>query len=176
MLLVNSYGEVRQGEDGDVQSFLMTLRCSFQVSIVLKPQPAKSPDLNMLDLGIWYSLAHALPFIITDPKSFKKVHSSVFLTSRVSFADIKVHDRIVDTVEWGWKRFNSLKLTQVCDTKSRILRAVVDDEGSHEYEIPRTKLIKERIPAIMPYLILSLPLPLSAHLLTAVPRSVLIAL
>lgn len=59
-----------------VRIFILLSITSSQFSIIAFAQPSKSPDMNALDLGVWYSLASALPAIKFDTHSCKKVLAS----------------------------------------------------------------------------------------------------
>lgn len=64
---------------------------------------------------------------------------------------LQIHDRIIDTVEWGWKRYNPERIDEIADTKVRILNAVIEKKGSNEYNIPRSTVKKKRSLSLVPY-------------------------
>lgn len=115
-------------------------------------QPTKSPDLNLLDLGVWYSLASCLPSVACSEVPIKKVHSSSF----INYSHDQLHERIIDIVMWGWNLYDPQHLHYITDTKMRVVKAVYENDGSHFYKIPRSKERKRTFPGLIPYNLTSL--------------------
>lgn len=91
--------------------------------------------MNVLDLGIWYSLAAALPAMKWDSQSCKKVVSLFFYFLQMIFQE---EDRIVDLVEWGWSLYSSDRIDRVFDSKMRVMKIVAEKRGSNFYDMPRS--------------------------------------
>lgn len=79
---VNKYAK-EKCKDKVVPLYLCLVQTHFQYSIRLVAQPAKSPDMNALNLGVWYSLAAALPALKFDTDACKKVLVSLCFTHRL---------------------------------------------------------------------------------------------
>jgi hypothetical protein len=80
--------------------------------------------LNVLDLGIWFSIASAVRLELLSPQLRSK----------------KVFDRIRAAVEKAWEVDWDArpKLESVFDTKMRVIQAVIATKGSNEYQMPRS--------------------------------------
>ena len=81
-------------------------------------QPARSPDLNVLDLGAWYSLQSVVEEIKYEVKPTKKI----------------TH-RIIDAVNKAWDDWCAAdKLSGLFNTLRHNTHAIVKAEGGAEYE------------------------------------------
>ena len=86
-------------------------------------QPTRSPDLNVLDLGIWNSLQSIVPFVKYEENAI-----------------IKMSDRIAMEVARAWNEYESLeKLSKIFNTLKMIYSEVIDVSGSNNYKLPRSK-------------------------------------
>lgn len=84
---------------------------------------SRSPDFNALDLGAWRSLAAGVPSIKCKDKSGRLI------------------DRIVFHVLDRWNSWDAIhRLSNIFNTKSRVMKAVSLVNGSNEYEMPRSSL------------------------------------
>jgi hypothetical protein len=86
-------------------------------------QPTRSPDLNVLDLGIWNSLQSGVPPIKYDP------HAST-----------KLPDQITAEVMDMWDCYDgSTKLTKIFRTLTMIYKAVIEDKGGNNFKLPHSR-------------------------------------
>lgn len=82
----------------------------------------RSPDFNALDLGAWRSLAAGVPSLKGKDKSGRLI------------------DRIVFHVLDRWNAWDAAhRLTNIFNTKSRIMQTVYSVNGSNEYKLPRSE-------------------------------------
>jgi len=87
-------------------------------------QPPRSPDLNVLDLGIWFSLAAGVRVSLLDETIRKSK---------------KVIDRLIAAVTLRWEEWDAThRLESIYETKTRIIQAVLEAEGAIDYDIPRS--------------------------------------
>jgi len=90
--------------------------------ITFVTQPTRSPDLNVLDLGIWNSLQTKIPTIKYEKNAEKPIHT-----------------RIIEEVVNTWNKYNGAeKLKNIFETLSRIFAKVVEVECGNVYKIPRS--------------------------------------
>jgi transposase len=87
-------------------------------------QPTRSPDTNVLDLGIWRSM-----------------QSRVVEVKYSSESDKKMAHRIVDAVEVMWREYDPVILNNIFITLPAILEEIYKNEGGNSYKIPH--LIKD---------------------------------
>ena len=104
-----------------------------QPNIIFVKQPARSPDFNSLDLGFWFALASG-------------VQVQLLIARRKG---VRWEEQIIEAVlaRWNSSSFDATGiLSDIFDTKVRIVRLVHKLQGSNEYEIPRSgkKARKER--------------------------------
>jgi len=89
------------------------------ITIEFIPQPTRSPDLNVLDLGAWYSLQSVVEECKYEAEATKK------LTHRV-----------IDEVLKAWSRWESAeKLTALFKTLEKVVAQVVKHEGGNQFDI-----------------------------------------
>ena len=93
------------------------------VPIQFLKQPSKSPDMNALDLGAWASLAAGVSRVKCNRAEGERII-----------------DRIIFFVMERWNNWNSVtKLENLFQTKSRIMKTIVEVKGSNDYKIPRSQ-------------------------------------
>ena len=99
--------------------------------IVFVAQPARSPDLNALDLGAWNSLAKGVRPIQSQNWAEISENPEVPLQ--------RTTDRLIDHVMQSWRKWGARRILQnIFDTKQRVIRQVFEVHGSNEYSIPRS--------------------------------------
>jgi hypothetical protein len=86
-------------------------------------QPAQSPDLNTLDLGVFASLA----------KSLHNTHKNSFDTSLDVIAQQEIQ---------VFEEMDSKVLSRIFDKKTLILRKVIENGGNNMYELPHHRYEK----------------------------------
>jgi hypothetical protein len=98
-------------------------RSKKQPLIVFVTQPTRSPDLNVLDLGIWNSLQSRVPTIRYDSQN-----------------ETQMFQRIVEQVRETWKEYDSFsKLDSIYNTLKLIYREVIGVDGWNTYKLPHRK-------------------------------------
>lgn len=103
--------------------------------IIFVAQPARSPDLNALDLGAWNSLATGI----------RPIQSS---NHDIDGVEQQLSDRIISHVRNRWNSWNAMTTLQnIFDTKQRIIHEVFKHDGTNEYEIPRSKKSHKNVTA-----------------------------
>jgi hypothetical protein len=86
-------------------------------------QPTRSPDLNVLDLGIWNSLQSGVPTIKYDKA-----------------AEDPMSERIIEKVERMWDNYDgSTKLAKIFRTLILIYNAVIKAEGRNDFKLPHSR-------------------------------------
>lgn len=86
-------------------------------------QPTRSPDLNVLDLGIWNSLQSNVQSVKYDKN-----------------ADLQMHERITAEVMRMWDAYDgSTKLTKIFRTLTMIYNAVIKSEGRNDFKLPHSR-------------------------------------
>jgi hypothetical protein len=86
-------------------------------------QPTRSPDLNVLDLGIWNSLQSGVPTIKYDKA-----------------AEEPMNQRIIEKVEHMWDNYDGFaKLTKIFRTLTLIYNAVIKAEGRNDFKLPHSR-------------------------------------
>lgn len=98
-----------------------TARRWFKVEI--DPQPTRSPETNANDLGGWRSLDSLVESVSYHPNPSKP---------RVEM----LRDSIMD----AWNRWDAFEVfPRLFSTKTRVIRAIVDNEGRNDFPLPRSK-------------------------------------
>lgn len=95
-------------------------------------QPAKSPDLNVLDLGAWYSLQVAVD----------KAKRDVALLSDLilELNPEKPTHRIIDAVRKSWNEWVSeKKISKLFRSVIMIMTQIVKERGGNNFEVPHSK-------------------------------------
>ena len=86
-------------------------------------QPTRSPDLNVLDLGIWNSLQSGVPTVKYDKNS-----------------DVQMHERITAEVMRMWDAYDATtKLTKIFRTLTLIYNAVIRAKGRNDFKLPHSR-------------------------------------
>ena len=81
--------------------------------IVFITQPTRSPDTNVLDLGIWNSLQSKIPFVKYDKSSAKPMG-----------------DRIIEEVMRAWEVYDGKNiLTKIFNTLSNVYKGIIASNG-----------------------------------------------
>ena len=104
-------------------------------------QPPNSPDLNVLDLGAWYSIQKAVPSLVYDPSVPKS----------------SLEDRIITTVQESFTAWNArAKCADLFQTLRAFQCEVIESEGNNLFKQPHTRGLEARVNTLAPTLI---PLP-----------------
>jgi hypothetical protein len=86
-------------------------------------QPTRSPDLNVLDLGIWNSLQSGVPSIKYDKSATEPMH-----------------ERITTAVMRMWDDYDgTTKLTKIFRTLTLIYKAVIEANGRNDFKLPHSR-------------------------------------
>ena len=86
-------------------------------------QPTRSPDLNVLDLGIWNSLQSGVPTV-----KYQKD------------AEVPMDQRIIAKIERMWADYDgTTKLTKIFRTLTLIYNAVIGAEGRNDFKLPHSR-------------------------------------
>jgi hypothetical protein len=117
------------GGRGDMVSTLKEInritQHNFRIPITFIAQSAKSPDFNVLDLGIWNSIQCGV--------RCELVERNYTGTPRKQF------HHILDAVKERWNSWNSAEvLEKAFNTKMRIFAEVKRLNGTNDYTIPRS--------------------------------------
>lgn len=93
------------------------------MDVSVRTQPAKSPDLNVLDLGAWWSL-----------------QAPVLRVKYTAAGGRTQFDRIVKTVVRVWNNWAaSQKLTKLYSTLKEVARNIIADGGGNRFELGHSK-------------------------------------
>ena len=89
----------------------------------IEPQPTRSPETNANDLGGWSSLDSLVQSVSYHPNPSKP---------RVEM----LKDNILD----AWDRWDGFGvLSKLFATKTRVINAIVENEGRNDFPLPRSK-------------------------------------
>ena len=94
--------------------------------IEFRTQPTRSPDTNVLDLGIWNSMKSRVMEVRYDRSSKESMNQ-----------------RIIDAVMDMWKTYDPAKLHNIFNTLTLVLKEIRDHEGGNFFKQPHT--IKEHL-------------------------------
>jgi hypothetical protein len=83
-------------------------------------QPARSPDVNALDLGIWNSMQRKVDWVKYDTR-----------------ADGSMADRIMANVRSMWDEYDPQRLINIFELLPVIMRCIIDENGANGYKLPR---------------------------------------
>ena len=108
-----------------VQEAINDGRCPKGTSVVFDVQPSSSPDLNALDLGVWYSIAAGVDDARAD--SVGEGCAGTVLEGLLKSV----------TERWDKSWDARTKLSHIFATRDRILEVVAVD-GTNTYKIPRS--------------------------------------
>jgi hypothetical protein len=90
------------------------------IPVTFVVQPARSPDLNVLDLGCWASLQAAVPAVKYEKDPTKKMYN-----------------RIIDNVYKGWNEWvEQHKIEKVFKTLREVWKEVQKDKGGNRFNLP----------------------------------------
>jgi hypothetical protein len=90
------------------------------IPVTFMVQPARSPDLNVLDLGCWASLQAAVPAVKYEKDPTKKMYN-----------------RIIDNVYKGWNEWvEQHKIEKVFKTLREVWKEVQKDKGGNRFNLP----------------------------------------
>lgn len=89
--------------------------------IVFRTQPTRSPDTNVLDLGIWNSM-----------------RSRVSEVRYQRTADATMNQRIIDAVMEMWADYDPSKLNNIFITLTAVLKEIKDHDGGNSFKQPHT--------------------------------------
>ena len=97
--------------------------CAANYKISFCTQPTRSPDLNVLDLGIWNSLQSGVPTIKYDPDS-----------------EHQMFTRIEAEVMRAWNEYDgTTKLTKIFHTLNLIYKEVIKAKGGNNFKLPHSR-------------------------------------
>ena len=83
-----------------------------QYRIIFKAQASKSPDFNLLDLGVWWSLDTCV----------QKKKQNILIPKEKD---------IIDTVGAGWAEWNGARISKICTTLDHLLQKAIELNGSY---------------------------------------------
>ena len=115
---LDSAGGHRIGESMEV---LNKIGKKAKPRIEFRTQPTRSPDINVLDLGIWNSMKSRLAEVRYDRA-----------------ADASMNQRIIDAVEEMWAHYDPSKLNNICITLTAVLKEIKDHNGGNSFKQPHT--------------------------------------
>ena len=99
------------------------------IPIVFRLQPPQSPDLNLLDLCIWYSLAKQSEYVVGD-------HRNV--------------DDIIANVTSAYNDYSVDKLLRMYALYYVVIRKVLITHGNNDFKIPHTGIRKRQLNVMLP--------------------------
>lgn len=109
----------------ELNEYCQSVRAYQKISFVT--QPTRSPDLNVLDLGIWNSIQSGVPSVKHEPES-----------------KIKIADRIVTEVERAWGNYDGYtKLKKIFNTLNMIYKEVIKANGRNNFKMPHSRNYKK---------------------------------
>ena len=100
--------------------YLNTLGKKAKIQIEFITQPCRSPDTNVLDLGIWNSMK-----------------SQVVEQKYMRESDLTMNQRIIDAVMEMWENFNPNILGSIFETLKAVLYQIEASEGGNSFKQPR---------------------------------------
>lgn len=104
-----------------------TTECGIKIETIL--QPTKSPDLNVLDLGAWYSLQVAVD-------KYKREYYSVEEVRAIK----KPAHRIIEIVKGTWEEWvKQKKIGKLFRSVWFVMQKIVQEGGNNNFEVPHIK-------------------------------------
>lgn len=100
--------------------FLNSLGSKTKIRIEFVTQPCRSPDTNVLDLGIWNSMK-----------------SRVIEQKYMKNSDLSMNQRIINAVIEMWENYDPEILTSIFQTLTAILYEIEKAEGGNSFKQPR---------------------------------------
>jgi hypothetical protein len=100
--------------------YLNGLKQKTKIKIEFITQPCRSPDTNVLDLGIWNSMKSR----VVEQKYMRE-------------SDLTMNQRIIDAVLEMWEHYDSEKLTDIFQTLKAVLYQIEAAEGGNSFKQPR---------------------------------------
>lgn len=110
-------------------SRLNILGASLAVPIRIRLQPAQSPEFNLMDLGIWYSLDKQADYFIGDHRNI---------------------DDIINNVESAYNNYSVDKLHRVYAVYYVIMREVLKAHGGNHFKLPHTGIRQRQLEGLLP--------------------------
>lgn len=99
-------------------------------------QPTKSPDLNVLDLGAWYSLQVAVDKEKRNIKMRQILHVD---------EPVKPSHRIIELVENTWNDWvDEKRISKLFHDVYLVMKEIVRTSGNNNFEVPHTKREKRK--------------------------------
>ena len=112
----DSAGGHRVAESVD---YLNAVGATKKPQILFITQPSRSPDVNVLDLGIWRSMSSRVTTVKYDRSS-----------------SLSMDQRIINAVEEMWKEYDPNVLHNIFVTLKLILYAIRDNNGGNNFKLP----------------------------------------
>ena len=117
IIQIDSAGGHRIKESVD---YLNKLGRKTKIPIEFITQPCRSPDTNVLDLGIWNSMK-----------------SQVIEQKYMRESDLSMNQRIIDAVMEMWEEYDPEILTSIFQTLKAVLYEIVANGGGNSFKQPR---------------------------------------
>ena len=89
--------------------------------MVFRTQPTRSPDTNVLDLGIWNSMKSRVSEVRYDRS-----------------ADETMNQRIINEVMKMWANYDPSKLNNIFITLTAVLKEIMEHKGGNSFKQPHT--------------------------------------
>jgi len=99
---------------------IVALGAKHKPPVEFEQQPFRSPDTNVLDLGVWHSTKTRVAVVKYDRS-----------------ADKPMEIRIQEAVEAMWKDYPSEKLSNIFKTLPKIYECIINCNGGNGYSLPR---------------------------------------
>jgi hypothetical protein len=118
IIQIDSAGGHRVGETVDL---LNKVGKKTRPLIQVRTQPTRSPDTNVLDLGIWNSMKSRVPDVKYDRKATESMTQ-----------------RIINAVEAMWVEYDPAKLNNIFITLTAVLEEIKKNDGGNSFKQPHT--------------------------------------
>ena len=106
---------------GETLGALNKIGKSSKPPIIFRTQPTRSPDTNVLDLGIWNSMKSRVSEVRYDRS-----------------ADATMNQRIIDSVMEMWANYDPSKLNNIFITLKAVLKEIKEHDGGNSFKQPHT--------------------------------------
>lgn len=100
---------------------LNALGAKNKVKTRFETQPTRSPDNNVLDLGLWNSMQSRMATVKYDKRATESMHH-----------------RIIDAVFEMWTSFPAETITKVFKTLSLVHQCIIDSDGGNSFKMPHS--------------------------------------